>query len=367
MTEKSISLALQGGGAHGAFTWGVLERLLEDERIEIDGISGTSAGAINAAVLADGYHKNGRAGAAEALENFWRTMSNYGSFNPYHSSLLNPTGPTWPPTIMWLDMLSHLVSPYQLNPFNINPLKDVLINTIDFDCLRHCSELKLFVSATNIRTNRLRIFTNTELSVAALLASACLPYLHHTVEVDGEYYWDGGYTGNPVLEPLVNDCDANDILIVQINPTHRDEVPVTAQEITERLNEITFNSNLMREIRHIAEITRLIEAGVVTDPRFHRTYFHLVHANEEMKRFGMHTKYDTAWSFLTTLRDIGRRESEAWLTTNFDTLGERSSLSIQEWAPKYWHRTQVATASDREENITPNIENVKQFTRKRDK
>lgn len=365
MTAKKISLALQGGGAHGAFTWGVLEKLIEDERIEIDGISGTSAGAINAAVLADGYHKNGRVGAAEALENFWRTMSNYGSFNPYHSSPLNPAGPTWPPTVMWLDMLSHLASPYQLNPFNINPLKDVLVNTIDFDCLRQCSKLKLFVSATNIRTNRLRIFTNTELSVGALLASACLPQIHHTVEVDGEYYWDGGFTGNPVLEPLVNDCDANDILIVQINPTHRDDVPVTAQEITDRLNEITFNSNLMREIRHIAEITRLIEAGVVNDPRFHRTYFHLVHANEEMKRYSMHTKYDTAWSFLTKLRDLGRREAEAWLTANFDTLGKRSSLSLQEWAPKYWHRRQIATVPDSKENAAPISENVKPFVMKR--
>ncbi len=364
MPAKSISLALQGGGAHGAFTWGVLERLLEDERIRIDGISGTSAGAINAAVLADGYHKNGPTGATEALKKFWRTMSAYGSFNPYHTGSLNPMVSAWPQTLIWLDMLSHVASPYQLNPLNINPLKEVLTKTIDFDCLRHCSEIRLFVSATNIRTNRLRIFTNKELNVDTLLASACLPQIHHTVEIDGEYYWDGGFTGNPVLEPLVNDCDANDILIVQINPTHRDDIPVTAQEISDRLNEITFNSNLMREIRHIAEITRLIEAGVVTDPRFHRTYFHIVHANEEMKQFAMHTKYDTAWPFLKTLRTIGRRESDTWLKANFDTLGKRSSLSIQEWAPKYWHRTNPAEDLKTQAGADPKVDNVEQLIRK---
>ncbi len=346
MTIKKLSLALQGGGAHGAFTWGVLERLLTDERVVIEGISGTSAGAINAAVLADGYKKNGREGAIRALEEFWRTMSAYGSFNPYHTGLFSPLGPDWSPGAAWLDMLSHIASPYQLNPFNINPLRNVLNETIDFECLRECSEIKLFVSATNIRTNRLRIFTNRELGVDALLASACLPNIHHTVEVDGEHYWDGGFTGNPVLEPLVNFCDAVDILLVQINPTHREKIPVTAQEINDRLNEITFNSNLMREIRHIAEITRLIEAGVVTDPRFHRTYFHLVDANEEMQQYGARTKFDTAWPFLTRLRNLGRRKSETWLTENFDALGIRSSLSIAEWAPRYWQRPPAAEHSE---------------------
>ncbi len=350
---KNLALALQGGGSHGAFTWGALERLLEDERITIEGISGTSAGAMNAAVLADGYTQDGRDGAIRSLDAFWRAMSAYGSFNPYRSGLLNPLGPDRSPLSFWLDILSYVASPYQLNPFNINPLRKVLANTLDFECLQRCSAIKLFISATNVRTNRLRIFTNQELSVDALLASACLPQIHHTVQVNGDYYWDGGYTGNPVLEPLVNDCQANDVLIVQINPTHRERIPMTAQDIADRLNEITFNSNLMREIRHIAEITRLIEAGVVKDPRFHRTYFHLVHAEDEMKRYGVHTKYDTAWPFLTRLRDLGRARTDAWLDDNYDSLGTRSTLPLKEWAPRYWHRTAATGPNSGTDNVTP--------------
>lgn len=333
--EKRIALALQGGGAHAAFTWGVLDRLLEDGRLVIDAISATSGGAMNAAVLADGFEKGGAKGAREALALFWEAIAIAGAFSPYRSGAISPFGPNWSPLVLWLDWLGQTLSPYQLNPFNINPLRDVLAKTIDFDCVQSCEKIRLYISATNVRTTGLRIFTAKELSVDVLLASTCLPQFYPAVEINGEYYWDGGYMGNPVLEPLIEECpDFADILVVQINPIHRDDVPRTAQDIANRVNEITFNASLMREIRAIAGVTRLIEAGMVKDPRYKCVYFHRIGAEEAFKGLGVRSKFDTNRSFLKRLRDLGREHAGRWLEEHLNTLGRASTLEPSDWGAR---------------------------------
>ncbi|WP_367147050.1 patatin-like phospholipase family protein [Paraburkholderia sp.] len=317
-----------------AFTWGVLERLLEDERLIIESMSGTSAGAMNAAVLADGFEKGGAQGAREALARFWGAMAAAGTFSPYRSGPLNPLGPDWSPVARWWDWISQVFSPSQLNPFNFNPLREVLSQTIDFACVRHCQKIQLYVSATNVRTNSLRIFSGAELSVDVLLASACLPQLYPAVAIDGEYYWDGGYLGNPVLEPLVDGCtDFADIVLVQVDPFQRDDVPHTAQEIASRVNEVSFNASLMREIRAIASTTHLIAAGVVKDPRYKCVYFHRIAAEEMFRDLGARSKLDTHPVFLARLRDLGREAASSWLAEHFSDLGRRTTLDLSAWRP----------------------------------
>jgi NTE family protein len=330
---KHITLALQGGGSHGAFTWGVLDRLLEEDRMEIEGISGTSAGAMNAVVLAYGYEVGGKAGAKQALRNFWQAISRKGAFSPYHSGPFNPLGADWSPLVVWFDLISQTLSPYQLNPHNFNPLRDMLEETIDFDKLRKCGKIRLFISATNVKTNHLHIFTNHQLSADVLMASACLPYIHHAVKIDGEYYWDGGFMGNPALEPLVRRCEPSDTIIVQINPTHREELPRFAVDIADRLNEITFNSNLMQEIRSYMEVTRLIEKGYIHDPRIERAYFHVIPISQELNRLGVRSKLDTSWWLLSRLFAAGRQQAETWLADHFDDIGRRSTLDLAQWTP----------------------------------
>ncbi|MGU2419705.1 patatin-like phospholipase family protein [Burkholderia cenocepacia] len=333
-STKKIALALQGGGSHGAFTWGVLDRLLEDERLVIESMSGTSAGAVNAAVLADGFEKGGAQGAREALARFWSAMAQAGIFSPYRSGPLNPLGPDWSPVAQWWDWISQIFSPSQLNPLNFNPLRNVLSQTIDFACVRRCQKIQLYVSATNVRTNSLRIFTGAELSAEVLLASACLPQLYPAVAVDGEYYWDGGYLGNPVLEPLVDGCtDVADIVLVQVDPFQRDAVPRTAHEIASRVNEISFNASLMREIRTIAGITQLIADGVVKDPRYKCVYFHRIAAEEMFRGLGAHSKLDTHPAFLARLRDCGREAASTWIAGHFADLGRRTTLELSAWRP----------------------------------
>jgi NTE family protein len=330
---KKITLALQGGGSHGAFTWGVLDRLLEDDRIEIEGISGTSAGAMNAVILAHGYEVNEREGARTALRKFWKTISLKGSFSPYHSGIFNPLGADWSPLALWFDMLSQLFSPYQLNPADFNPLRDILEETIDFDQLRRCGKIQLFISATNVNTNHLHIFTNEQISLDVLMASSCLPYIHQAVMIDGEYYWDGGFMGNPALEPLVRRCETSDTIIVQVNPTFQEQLPRFAMDISDRLNEVTFNSSLMREIRSYVDVTRMIEKGYIHDPRIERAYFHIIPISQELSRLGVRSKLDTSWSLLTHLFSVGQQQAEKWLANHFDDIGIQSTLNMDEWTP----------------------------------
>ena len=333
--QKMINLALQGGGAHGAFTWGVLDRLAEDERIGVDGISATSAGAMNAVVFTYGYGLGGREGARQALTNFWRRVS--------HAALMGPLQPSWldritgnhslqnSPAFLMLDLVSRLFSPYEFNPFNFNPLRDVLNDSVDFEALNKSDcPVKLFLSATNVRTGKVRVFDRKEICADHTLASACLPFLFQAVEIDGEAYWDGGYMGNPALFPLIYHCESPDIVVVHINPLYRDKLPRTATEIMNRINEISFNSSLMREMRAISFLTKLIDEGKVDGMALKRLHVHSIAAEEEMTKLGVASKLNGDWEFLTHLRDIGRAHADAWLARHFDSLGRDSTVDIRQ-------------------------------------
>jgi NTE family protein len=337
MPTRKLTLALQGGGAHGAFTWGVLDRLLEDESLDIKGISGTSAGAMNAGVLAGGLVES-RECAKEALAGFWKDLSDTGSaaFNPYQSTPFHDFNKAWnmdwSPASIWLDVMAQFVSPYQLNPLDRNPLRDLLDGHLKFDNLCRKDAIKLFVCATNVLTNELRIFNNEKLSVDAFLASACLPQLHRAIEIEGDFYWDGGFTGNPVLKPLISFCDADDILIVQLNPTHRGELPITSQDIMDRLNEVTMNASLLRELDHIATLSRLIDEGSLTSEKYRPIRFHCIADPEVMTPLGMRSKNNTAWNFLTYLKDAGRDATDAWLKANRRHIGKKSTLDLEQFS-----------------------------------
>ena len=335
---KSIALALQGGGAHGAFTWGVLDRLLEEPDLEIRGISGTSAGAMNGCALAMGLATGGPEGARSGLERLWRGLSNLGIslYNPYQTTpyhaLAKSWNLDWSPMSLWLDTMAQFVSPYQLNPLDHNPLRALLDEQLDFARLNRDDAVRLFVCATNVQTSKMRIFRNHELSTEALLASACLPQLHRAVEVEGAFYWDGGFIGNPVLKPLIRECGGHDILLVQLNPIERSQLPISARDIMDRLNEVTMNSALMRELDVIATISRLVREGRITDPRYVDVRFHRIADPEVMTTLGLRSKNNTAWAFLTYLRDAGRARATAWLECNRDKIGHESTLDLQEFA-----------------------------------
>ena len=332
-SARPLNLALQGGGAHGAFTWGVLDRLLQEERIVIEGVSGTSAGAMNAAVLVQGYDENGRDGARAALDAFWHRISELSHLAPVQRSPFQALfGGGWnldqSPGYWWLDAMSRVLSPYQFNPLNINPLRDVLNDVLDPDRIAASTAVKLFVSATNVRSGKVRVFENGEVTVDALLASACLPFLFQAVEVEGEAYWDGGYMGNPSLFPLIYGCDSPDIAIVQINPLYRDEVPRTAAAIANRVNEISFNSTLMREMRAIAFVRRLIEAEGLDPSKYKRVNMHLIGDESDMNELGVSSKLNADWAFLQHLKSIGARTADEWLDQHVDRIGVDSTCDI---------------------------------------
>ena len=330
---KMIELALQGGGAHGAFTWGVIDRLLEDDRIVIEGICGTSAGAMNAVVVADGLDTGGKEGARQALKNFWSAVSRAGASSPFKQTWLDRLQGSWnldySPGYIFFDNLSRLLSPYQLNPFNISPVRDLISSLVDFEHVRHCEGIKLFVVATNVRTGMQKIFNRQEMTADMVMASACLPYVFQAVEIDGEAYWDGGYMGNPALFPLVDLTESQDIVIVQINPVHREEIPRTAPEIFNRINEITFNASLIKEIRSIAILKDLIKTANLEDQRFRDVLFHLIANDEELNPLSVSSKLNTEWEFLLHLRDVGYRTTSNWLDQNYDDLGKRSTLNYE--------------------------------------
>lgn len=341
---KKMNLALQGGGSHGAFTWGVLDALLEDGRLEIEAITGASAGAMNAVVLADGMLDNPRApyeGARQALHDFWRAVSRkpgfagngFGSDVPWlklpgFSELSKAYALDKSPAFLMFDLLSRIASPYQLNPLNLNPLRDVLQDWINFERLRAECPLKLFVCATNVRTGRPRIFEEKELTVDMLVASAALPFFFQASEIGEQSFWDGGYSGNPPLFPLHHCTQTHDLLLVQINPLVRDDVPTSASEIIDRVNEISFNTALMLEIRSIEFVQRLLKDAKVDAKRYKDIYFHMIHAEEKLRAFGASSKFNTHWDFLTQLRDIGREAAQQWLETNFAIVGQRGTVDI---------------------------------------
>jgi NTE family protein len=331
---KHISLALQGGGSHGAFTWGVMHRLMSEPRLYIDGISGTSAGAMNAVVFADGFIKGKRQGAIDALEAFWDRI---GGLSALPRSLIRGIpGLTdnWrvdaDPTFIMMDFMTRLWAPTQFNPLDMNPLKDMLQDLIDFEALRAHPDIKLFVTASNVRTCKSRVFRTHELTVDTLLASACLPLMFKAVEIDGEHYWDGGYLGNPAIHPLINECDSSDVVIVQINPLNRPEVPTSARDILNRINEMSFNASLVREMFGIATVSSLIESGQLADERYAAVRFHQIGAEDELAKYGALSKINTERPFLKHLHELGFETADRWLDTNFDRIGWDSTVDVLE-------------------------------------
>ncbi|EHQ53287.1 patatin [Ectothiorhodospira sp. PHS-1] len=331
--RKTVDLALQGGGAHGALTWGVLDRLLADPRIHISSVSGTSAGAMNAVVMADGLDRGGREGARDALTAFWKAVSDAARFSPIQRTIWDRLSGRFSmdhsPGYLFFEQLTRQFSPYELNPLNINPLRDLVAEQIDFERVNHCSELKVFVTATNVRTGRGRIFTQPELTVDTVMASACLPFMFQAVEINGEAYWDGGYIGNPALYPLVEDTATRDLIIVQINPMVREELPRTGRDIINRLNEITFNASLIKELRAIELLHQLIEAEQLESERYRDIFVHLIHAHEELKDLDASSKLNAEWDYLIHLRDRGRAWADGFLERHFDDLGQRSSFDLK--------------------------------------
>ncbi len=325
-----IDLALQGGGAHGAFTWGVLDRLLEEDWLKIEGISGTSAGAMNATVLVSGHAQGGVAGAKASLEAFWRAVSDAARFSPFRRSPFDILTGQWTidnsSLFIAFDLMARVVSPYDLNPNGLNPLSDVLAKCIDFDLIDR-APIKLYVTATNVRTGRGRVFRNVELTPDVLLASACLPAMFRAVEIDGEAYWDGGFAGNPTITPLVQECDSKDTVLVQVNPVERPGTPRSAREIVNRMNEVSFNATLLKELRMIAVLRQVTDPGNAEGARWADMHIHRI-ASDLMKKLGYSSKLNAEWEFLTMLRDEGRRAAEAFLDAHADDVGKRSTLDL---------------------------------------
>ncbi|MGH6735271.1 MAG: patatin-like phospholipase family protein [Methyloceanibacter sp.] len=325
-----VDLALQGGGAHGAFTWGVLDRLLEEPWLLIEGISGTSAGAMNAAVLIDGYAEGGADGAKARLELFWRKVSDAARFSPFRRSPLDILLGRWTldtsPVFLAFDLMARIFSPYDLSPHGFNPLAEILADCIDFKRLANVPT-KLFVTATNVHTGRGRVFRNAELTPEVLLASACLPTMFRAVEIDGEAYWDGGFAGNPTITPLIRECESGDTILVQVNPVERPGTPRTAQEIASRVNEVSFNATLLKELRMIALLRQVSNAGTSESARWAQMRIHRV-TSAAMTDLGYSSKLNAEWEFLVMLRDEGRSAAEVFLTAHAAELGVRSTLDL---------------------------------------
>jgi NTE family protein len=332
--RKRINLALQGGGAHGAFAWGVCDRILESEQVELNAITATSAGAMNAAVLAFGIHIDGDRGGRAKLDEFWHRIA--GLKNPFELPFTAPV----PFAREMQEFFTHQAisaatgtfSPYQLNPLNWNPLRDAIGEIVDFELLHECNRIKLFISATNVRTGKVKIFDNATVTADAVMASACLPHLFQAVEIDGEAYWDGGYMGNPSLWPLFYETDVADLLLVHVNPLVRKEIPTTVAEIENRLNEITFNASLLKEMRAIAFVQKLLDSGWLKEEhqaRLSNIRYHSIRADEFLREFPLASKFNTDIRFLEELKQIGRQAADAWLDTHFESVGTKSSCDLR--------------------------------------
>ena len=340
--RKPVNLALQGGGSHGAFTWGVLDRLLEDGRLSLDAISATSAGAMNAVCMAHGFSLGGAEGGRRKLEEFWRTVSRKGQFWPSPANVwksLFPFAPALPAawtavpsfTASWLQSFGQFYSPYDVNLGGYNPLKDALAETVDFEHLQRCQVTsRLYICATNVRSGKIKVFENAEVTIDAVLASACLPNLFKAVEIGDEAYWDGGYMGNPAIFPLIYQGASRDVIVVHVNPIRRDDIPRTAADVRDRENEIAFNSSLMREMRAIAFVARLMEEQKLDPKRYKSMLIHSIMDEKEMSRHDGLSKFSADWDFLVGLRDAGRKAAEAWLDENFRHIGRKTTAPVQE-------------------------------------
>jgi len=325
-----VDLALQGGGSHGAFTWGVLDRLLEEPWLGIDGISGTSAGAMNAAVLVDGHAKGGAQGARAALENFWRRVSDAARFSPFRRGPLDVLLGRWTldssPLYVAMDLISRVLSPYDVNPMGKNPLRAILAELVNFERLAQ-SPIKLFITATNVQTGRGHVFKNDAITPDVLLASACLPTMFQAIKIDGEPYWDGGYSGNPTITPLIRECKSRDTVLVQINPVEREGSPRSASEILNRLNEVSFNAVLLKELRMMALLRQVANPGDSEGAQWAGMRIHRV-ASEMLTELGASSKLNAEWEFFSLLHDEGRRSAQVFLEAHASDLGRRSTLDL---------------------------------------
>jgi len=325
-----VDLALQGGGSHGAFTWGVLDRLLEEPWLKIEAISGTSAGAMNGAVLVSGFMKGGATGAREALDAYWGRVADAAVYSPIQRSMLDRALNRWTldtsPAYIMMDLMSRLVSPYTLDPFGRNPIRKILEDSIDF---AHFAEapIKVFITATNVHTGRGRVFRNKEITPEVLLASACLPTLFQAIEIDGEPYWDGGYAGNPTITPLIRESEAHDTILVQINPRERRETPRTAGDILNRLNEISFNAPLMKELRMIALLRQTADPGAGEGRRWAEMRTHRI-MTDRLAEFGASSKLNAERAFLLVLKEEGRRAADEFLAQHGANVGLRSTADL---------------------------------------
>jgi NTE family protein len=328
--QKLVNLALQGVGSHGAFTWGVLDRLLEEERLALDGISATSAGAVNAVVLAYGLAVGGREGAQRSLDRYWRRLSEMASASIFQPSLFDKMsgnfGLDHSPGYVFADTLSQVFSPYQLNPLNYNPFKELLEEVIDFEVLRQQAAVKVFLCATNVRSGKVKIFRTEELCSDHVVASSCQPLMMHAVKIDGEYYWDGGFMGNPALFPVIYGCQACDIILVRLTPTERAENPTTSRAILSRMQEVTFNSTVMREMRVVAFVTKLIDDGMADAKRI---FIHAIDGEDVIGALSNSSKLNGDWDYLQHLHKIGRERADVWLSSNFDRLGVETTIDLQ--------------------------------------
>ncbi len=332
---KNVGMALQGGGAHGAFTWGVLDRLIEVDELVADAMCGTSAGAINAVVCAYGLHVGGAEKAKQLLEELWRKIAVSGSFflKPGLMDKYFGNGDIYnSPGYIWFNAISQFMSPYNFNPFNYNPLRDILNEIVDFKELQLYNKKKLFICATNVKTNRARIFSNKEITVDSVLASACLPFLFQAVEIEGEYYWDGGYMGNPPIFPLITNTNVSDVVLVKINSININSVPTTARDIADRVTEISFNSSLINEMKLIHYRNELLRNGVLkTDNKVNREiYVHTISGYDALSQLSHSSKMNTSWEFLLELKEKGRELASKWIENDFKEVGIKSTFDVEE-------------------------------------
>jgi len=332
--DKHLALALQGGGAHGAFTWGVLDRLLDEKNLNLDGFVGISAGAMNATVLAYGLHAGGKSLAKELLEEFWKKASSY--------SFLSPLRPSWydlafgkygnmdySPGYMITEITSRFLSPYQVGNGDYNPLREILKELVDFERLKKCQTTQLFVCATHVQKGRAKIFGLSDISADAVLASACLPQLFKAVTINGEDYWDGGYMGNPPIFPLIDNTSVSDILLVQVNPVNIPETPKTAEEIKDRVHELSLNSSLMLEMQKITFVNQMLGEGINFQDKFRKIYVHNINPEKDIWDLNVSSKLNATWEFLLHLKKLGQKYADGWLEENYDKIGKESSCDIQ--------------------------------------
>ena len=343
-SSPRINLALQGGGSHGAFTWGVLDALLEDGRLDFEGISGTSAGAMNAVALAHGFAQaqahiksDPREAAREALDHFWHGIAQMGALTEAQRApfdiLLGRADSDNSPTAVWANAMtsfwSNTVSPYQANPFDINPLRQFLERQVDFEALSRLQSLKIFVVATRVSSGKAEVFSGKRLTADAVMASACLPMAFKAVEIEGDHFWDGGYSGNPAIHPLIYNCTSRDVLLVQINPIKRDKLPTTHAQIVDRINEVTFNAGLIAEMRAIDFVKRLLAEGKLDPTQYKDVLMHRIDGGEVLEAFAGATKISTNLRLIHSLRDLGQAHARAWLEAHYSSVGVKCTVNIK--------------------------------------